>query len=689
MRLRTIIPPSLLYFCLLFFVTTSLSAQLSFEKIMGSPYTDELYWVSVTPSGDYVVTGYVGNGPNIGQSDMVIGLLDPAGNTQWMTGIPGNGLDFGCSVKPCQNGGYIVTGYTSSYGLNGDPDMILCRLDASGQIQWTRTYGTNNYDIGEDVIETSDGHFMVVGSGDIPGTLDRDILVVKVDSTGNTVWEQHIGESGEELGQCIQETPNGDYLIAGRTASFNGQEFVLTKMDPTGNIQWTKSYDLGVFHFANSIAMTPDSGCVIFGNVNGNYALIKTNASGDAEWAKTYNHTFQDQARTVLVADSGGYIFTGYSYTNMQDLDVVKVDAQGNIRWAKVLSGNSNAELAIRMTRDPARGEYLVAGARSGPNSLGGTDGYLLRFDESGNTGCTDTTFSPSVSRDTPMVSIRTFMPITRNTAVSHTIQATQPTVLDSTLCDTCQHNPGFLVQDSILCAAETLYASFSGNPAWVDDFAWQLDGTSVGTTADLQTVPSQTGVQQVQLTISGGGCADSSVQAIRVQALPTPDFSFSSTLLVVDFQDLSSTQTGSITGWLWHFGDGDSATTQNPTHTYDSTGTYTVCLEVFDAEGCSWDTCQSVSVVEVSREKDLLVAPLKLYPNPATDQVKVELPSPGHQWKITLVDLMGRTFPVPTTHLPGGQDLQLNVGGFPAGTYLLRLRDNQLIYQQKLILKE
>lgn len=685
MKIRITLPALLAFLSLYFLACLSLPAQYAFEKIYGDGFTDEMFWVCTTPGGDYAMTGYQSFGSTIVQSNMVVSLLGPDGTPKWTTGIPGNGLDFGCSVKPCRQNGLIVTGYTSSYGLNGDPDMMLCRLDSSGQLEWTRTFGGNSFDVGEAVIETRDGHFVAVGSGNPPGSPNRDILLVKTDSTGTPVWEQYLGQNGEELGQSVIELPDSSYLVTGRTASFSGQEFLLIKVSPAGAVEWAKTYDLGVFQLGNSVILAPDSGFVMCGSVNGNYCLIKTNASGDVEWAKTYNHTFQDEGRSVVLADSGGYVFSGFSYTNAQDLDVVKVDVQGNVRWAHTLLGKSNAELGVRMIREP-RGGYLVVGARSGPNSLGSTDGLLIRLDEGGFTACADTSFQPTVVRDTPTVTVRALLATARNSMVSHSIVPVPVTMRDSSLCDSCYHRPQISLTDTTPCVGDTVVWSHLGNRSVIDSYRWSKLGSLVSTNPEVTEVYSNSSPVSFELVVEGGGCADSTTLTLQVLSAPNVDFSYLINQLNVDVQDLSTSPNGGITDWNWDLGDGNTAGNASFSHLYSSTGTYTICLEVTDVEGCRADTCKEL-MVAVSLDPGETPAGLQVYPNPAGPDLFLSLDRFSPDLRLFLVNGEGKRFEPETNWSTGSEKMRVNLRGIPAGSYLLILQDQHTRNSRKVIL--
>jgi PKD repeat protein len=119
--------------------------------------------------------------------------------------------------------------------------------------------------------------------------------------------------------------------------------------------------------------------------------------------------------------------------------------------------------------------------------------------------------------------------------------------------------------------------------------------------------------------------CIDTVSMIIPIDTLYA-DFSYSAAGLVVDYSDISFTTllTG-VSSWLWDFGDGNTSPAQNPTHTYATNGTYTVCLTVVDACGAD-SSCSSVSVISTSLGNFDMENNVQVYPNPVQDQLIIEI---------------------------------------------------------------
>ncbi|QNL20724.1 PKD domain-containing protein [Hyphobacterium sp. CCMP332] len=161
--------------------------------------------------------------------------------------------------------------------------------------------------------------------------------------------------------------------------------------------------------------------------------------------------------------------------------------------------------------------------------------------------------------------------------------------------------------------------------------------------------------------------------------APPSAGFTYSATNQTVAFTDTSS---GNPTSWSWDFGDGNTSTSQNPSHTYASGGTYTVCLTASNASG-SDTTCESVMVI--SGLNNRLEQFAKVYPNPAKDRLVIEVKSEslkGYQ----IVDMMGRTILTSNENIVGTKEI--NVSDLASGNYIMKLNFGDEIALHKFIIQ-
>jgi hypothetical protein len=234
-----------------------------------------------------------------------------------------------------------VAGFTDSFGA-GWYDIFLIKTDANGNIQWAKAYGGTYWDSAYSVQQTSDGGYIVAGST-IPFILGySDIFLIKTDANGNIIWAKTYGETYPDEAYSVQQTSDGGYIVAGFTYSFGagGSDAFLIKTDANGNIQWAKTYGGTRTDGAYSVQQTSDGGYIVagatwsFGAGGFDIFLIKTDANGNVQWAKTYGGTNWDSAYSVQQTSDGGYIVAGMTWSfgaGGSDAFLIKTDAYGNI----------------------------------------------------------------------------------------------------------------------------------------------------------------------------------------------------------------------------------------------------------------------------------------------------------------------------------------------------------------------
>ncbi len=289
------------------------------NKTFGGSGIDVGMSIKQTTDGGFILVGHSSSFNNdIIDSDIWVIKTDFNGNELWSKIIGGDGEDIGVSVIQTDNGDYVITGYTNSFG-NNDSDAWVIKIDSDGNELWNSTYGGGGQDIAQSIIQSNDGNYIVVGFSN-SYTESIDAWLFKIDENGNLIWNKTYGGSQQDKGRDLQKTNNGGYIIVGQTNSVeNGStdDVLIITTDENGNELWTKSIGYAGQDYGVSIQSTHVGGYVIvgFGNSteNSNYdaLIIGIDENGDELWNQNFGGDQTDRAFSVIEGVDNGIIFTG------------------------------------------------------------------------------------------------------------------------------------------------------------------------------------------------------------------------------------------------------------------------------------------------------------------------------------------------------------------------------------------
>jgi len=280
-----------------------------------------------------------------GSWDIWLIKIDALGNMQWSKTFGGTDFDWvqgERTITQTSDGGYVIVGYTLSYGTD---TLWLIKTDQSGNMQWSRRYGP--WWGAKSIVQTSDGGYAIGGSdGD-------DFLLVKTDSTGNMQWYRTYGGPNYDLAHSLVQTVDGGYALAGETRSFGAGDYDvwLVKTDANGNIEWSRTFGGSAIDDGMSVIQTADGGYAIacrqysFGAGLSDFWLIKTDASGNVEWNFIYGGPDYDTLHSVVQTVDGGFALAGdtKSFATAGDADF----------WLIKLAGPTSKIVEARVDIDP------------------------------------------------------------------------------------------------------------------------------------------------------------------------------------------------------------------------------------------------------------------------------------------------------------------------------------------------
>ena len=402
----------------------SIAQSIQWQKSLGGTNNERANHVKQTTDGGYIIAGesYSNDGDvsgNNGLQDAWIVKLTNIGGISWQKSLGGTGDDRVTSIEQTTDGGYIVAGESDSNngdvsGNHGFRDYWIIKLTSSGNISWQNSLGGSSYDHGYSIQQTTDGGYIVTGNsssndGDVTGNHGNiDGWVVKLTSTGNITWQKSLGGTSADYLTRILQTSDGGYIVLGSSMSNDGDvtgnnggiDYWVVKLTSIGNITWEKSLGGSSSEFASSIEQTTDGGYILAGSsysndgdVTGNQGnsdawIVKLTSTGVISWQKSFGGTADDSGVSIQQTSDGKYIVAGYSNSidgdvtgnhGLNDYWLVKLTATGVIDWQKSLGGSAE-EWAnhIQQTTD---GGYIVVGfSDSNDGDVSGNHGSTEDF---------------------------------------------------------------------------------------------------------------------------------------------------------------------------------------------------------------------------------------------------------------------------------------------------------------------
>jgi len=222
------------------------SGNMQWNKMFGDQTADIATCVIQTNDGGYAVAGYWLE--NDASEDALLVKTDSLGNVEWTRTYGGAGGESIYSVVQTSEGGYALAGVTTSYSDEGKPDFWLIKTDSNGIMEWNKTYTEQNTDCAKSLIQTRDGGYTLAGFVRPAIIAPSDVWVIKVDSTGNSVWNVTWQSVEYAMVNDLIQTGDGGCLVSGATSDLNGflnlSSFMfLIKIDADGTMKWMKTFD--------------------------------------------------------------------------------------------------------------------------------------------------------------------------------------------------------------------------------------------------------------------------------------------------------------------------------------------------------------------------------------------------------------------------------------------------------------
>jgi hypothetical protein len=370
---------------------------VSWTSSLGGTNYDFAKSVVQLSNGNYVMAGTTRSsdgdvpGSRFGY-DPWLAQVDTAGNKIWSVAYGTGADEHTDNLVATPDGGFLVVGHV---GFNFDTTAnqgFIIKAGSTGTQAWRKDFTSSSDSKITDITTTNDGGFIAVGY--ITKTNGRDGWAFKIDASGNEIWNKTYGGTKEDQLTSIASVGDGTYILAGHTVSSDidvpgnkgGFDGLLIKITSDGGIQWSKTFGGGGKDYLTNVVATSDGGFLAVGSTTssngdisvnrGNFDewMVKTDASGNKQWVRTYGGSNDEHVTAVVATNDGGFLTIGY--TNSTNFDVkrsagdfggwlIKTDAGGNKTASSTYGGNYDdlVDDVIR-TKD---GGYLIAGQTYSP----------------------------------------------------------------------------------------------------------------------------------------------------------------------------------------------------------------------------------------------------------------------------------------------------------------------------------
>lgn len=325
--------------------------------------------------------------------------------------IGGDNDDLAMCIRQTPDGGYIIAGYTKSFGA-GKYDIYLVKTDPAGNLLWQKTYGGGENDYGNFVIQTKDGGYVLTGStesippeGFEPGPAYA--ILIKTDARGKELWSRSFGQGTTDVGHCVVEKEDGGFIVLGGSGSYGTSfDMIVMETDAEGNTMYRRTKKSGKISISGVGGKGTDVGYDME-KIRGHYMLVGETSPPESEktdiylvkmkvdfqadktavvWEKVLPGEGSSEGRAIRQTADGGFIIAGNAgktdgEKKVYDIICVKTDSGGGQEWSKTFGGTDN-DMAydIEAAFD---GCYVIAG-RTYSFGKGKSDMYLIKTDEKG-----------------------------------------------------------------------------------------------------------------------------------------------------------------------------------------------------------------------------------------------------------------------------------------------------------------
>ena len=296
----------------IYLIKTNPDGDTMWTQTYGGSYPDAAHAMCLSSDGGYVIAGT----RDITDWNILMMKTDSLGSVLWTEEDGGMMRDWLNDVCPSPGGGYVAVGDINVNSWNTSGNLGILAFDDNGNQPWIRSYGGSSYDGGNSIDTTTNG-YIIAGFTNSYGAGGSDVWLVRTNSSGMSQWTQTYGGVEDDYASSVSSTTDGGYIIAGYTASYGAGcwDAYLIKTDGDGDSVWTRTYGGNLYDAALHVFQADDGGYIVTGFtdgigewIGGDIWIMKIDGNGDVLWTSTYGGVYEDWGFVTIPTMDDGYI---------------------------------------------------------------------------------------------------------------------------------------------------------------------------------------------------------------------------------------------------------------------------------------------------------------------------------------------------------------------------------------------
>lgn len=338
------------------------SVEMTFSKqfltnwmhLYGGNEQEHIEDAIMTDAEEIVLFGYTQSASgdvsiSYGSNDFWVAKLDTLGNLLWEKTYGGSGVEFAGGIQQTTDGGFILVGSTTSIdgdlegiNTNNRSKLICIKLDENGEKEWVQIYGEGAFTTGKDIVQTQDGGYAFIGYSRFELGIYFDWLVGKMDASGEILWTENFGITNYDKAGKIAENSIGELIVSG---DYNEQLMVM-KLSNEGAVIWENLLSTPNDEMAADLLVLPDDAIIALGQFDW---IHKLSTDGDLIWATNYQERISSFASIKPASDGGFWVVENqnleeigvlpYHPSTKSEAGILKIDKLGQVEFDYHLKG--------------------------------------------------------------------------------------------------------------------------------------------------------------------------------------------------------------------------------------------------------------------------------------------------------------------------------------------------------------